>query len=50
MQHYGLLQVDATEPRDFGPDDTDFLRTYATLLGGAVDRVLRAQALGGARL
>lgn len=42
---YGLLQVDATEPRDFGPDDTEFLRTYATLLSGAIDRLLKTQAL-----
>ena len=42
---FGLLQVDATEPRDFGPVDTEFLRTYATLLGGAIDRLLKTQAL-----
>jgi hypothetical protein len=28
---YGLLQVDDTQPRDFGQDDTEFLRTYATI-------------------
>lgn len=42
---YGLLQVDATEPREFGLEDTEFLRTYATLLGGAIDRLLKTQAL-----
>ena len=42
---YGLLQVDASEPREFGPDDTEFLLTYANLLGGAVDRMLKAQSL-----
>ena len=42
---YGLLQVDATEPREFDSDDTEYLRTYATLLGGTVDRVIKAKAL-----
>ena len=42
---YGLLQVDATEPREFDTDDTEYLRTYATLLGATVDRVLKAKAL-----
>lgn len=42
---YGLLQVDATEPHEFGPEDTEFLRTYASLLGGAIDRLLMTQAL-----
>lgn len=39
---YGLLQVDATEPRDFGNQDTEFLRTYATLLGPVIDRLQTA--------
>lgn len=38
---YGLLQVDATEPRDFGAEDTEFLRTYATILGPVLDRLLK---------
>ncbi|UIJ70495.1 PAS domain S-box protein [Aurantimonas sp. HBX-1] len=42
---YGLLEVDAITPREFGPDDTEFLRTYAALLGGAIDRLLRTQVL-----
>ena len=42
---YGLLEVDANEPREFGLEDTEFLRTYATLLGGAIDRLLKSQAL-----
>lgn len=29
---YGLLQVDDVRPRDFGDEDTHFLRTYATIL------------------
>lgn len=43
---FGLLQVDATEPRPFGDEDTQFLRTYATILGPVIDRLLKAQALG----
>uniref|UniRef100_UPI00301377B5 GAF domain-containing protein n=1 Tax=Methylobacterium nigriterrae TaxID=3127512 RepID=UPI00301377B5 len=36
---YGLLQVDATEPREFGNNDTEFLRTYAIILGPVIDRL-----------
>ncbi len=36
---YGLLQVDATEPRDFGEGETEFLRTYAMILGPVIDRL-----------
>jgi len=36
---YGLLQVDATEPRDFSNEDTEFLRTYAIILGPVIDRL-----------
>ncbi|MDR7039722.1 PAS domain S-box-containing protein [Methylobacterium sp. BE186] len=42
---YGLLQVDATEPRDFGNEDTQFLRTYATILGPVIDRLQKVSAL-----
>jgi len=42
---FGLLQVDATEPREFDRDDTEFLRTYATILGPVVDRILKLRAL-----
>ncbi len=42
---YGLLQVDAAEPRTFGPEDTHFLRTYATILGPVIDRLLQARDL-----
>jgi PAS domain S-box-containing protein len=42
---YGLLQVDATEPRDFGQEDTEFLRTYATILGPVIDRLQKVSAL-----
>jgi GAF domain-containing protein len=42
---FGLLQVDACEPRDFDEDDVEFLRTYATILGPIVDRILKLSAL-----
>jgi PAS domain S-box-containing protein len=42
---YGLLQVDAGEPRTFGPEDTQFLRTYATILGPVIDRLLQVREL-----
>jgi PAS domain S-box-containing protein len=42
---YGLLQVDATEPRDFGQEDIAFLRTYATILGPVVDRLQKVSTL-----
>ena len=42
---YGLLQVDATEPRDFGPEDYEFLRTYATILGPVIDRLHKIRRL-----
>ena len=44
-QPYGLLQADATEPREFGPEDTEFLRTYATVLGPVIDRLHKASRL-----
>ncbi|WP_052402771.1 sensor histidine kinase [Muricoccus aerilatus] len=42
---YGLLQVDDVRPRDFDDEDTQFLRTYATILGPVIDRLLLARAL-----
>ena len=42
---FGLLQVDASEPRDFDQDDVEFLRTYATILGPIIDRILKLSAL-----
>jgi len=35
---YGVLEVDAQEPRDFTEDDVAFLRTYANLLAAAIER------------
>jgi two-component sensor histidine kinase len=40
---YGVLQVDAREPRPFGEAEVAFLRTYANMLASAVSR-LRAAA------
>jgi PAS domain S-box-containing protein len=42
---YGLLQVDATEPRDFTEADTEFLRTYAIVLGPVIDRLHKVHDL-----
>lgn len=36
---YGVLEVDAQEPRDFTDDDVAFLRTYANLLAAAIERL-----------
>jgi PAS domain S-box-containing protein len=44
-QPYGLLQVDDTRLRDFGADEVQFLRTYATILGPVIDRLLMARSL-----
>lgn len=42
---YGLLQVDSREQRDFGKDDIEFLRTYATILGPVIDRLHKLHSL-----
>ncbi|MBP0447255.1 PAS domain S-box protein [Roseomonas sp. SSH11] len=42
---YGLLQVDDTRPRDFGEHEIQFLRTYASILGPVIDRLLMARSL-----
>jgi PAS domain S-box-containing protein len=42
---YGLLQVDSRVPRDFGDEDTEFLRTYAMILGPVIDRLDKAHRL-----
>lgn len=36
---YGILQVDAREPREFDQDDIEFLKTYAMVLGPVIDRL-----------
>ncbi|MBP0495935.1 GAF domain-containing protein [Pararoseomonas indoligenes] len=42
---YGLLQMDDTEPREFGEEDTEFLRTYTIILGPMLDRLLKVSEL-----
>jgi PAS domain S-box-containing protein len=42
---YGLLQADATERREFGEEDTEFLRTYSTILGPVIDRLHKVRTL-----
>jgi PAS domain S-box-containing protein len=44
-QAYGLLQVDSRERRDFDEGDTEFLRTYATILGPVIDRLHKVHRL-----
>jgi len=36
---YGILQVDSRTPRAFNDEDISFLRSYANLLGAAVERL-----------
>lgn len=38
---YGILEVDAREPRKFSNDDVQFLRTYAGILGPVIDRLFK---------
>ena len=42
---YGLLEADATEPHDFGQEDAEFLRTYASILGPVIDRLHKTRKL-----
>lgn len=42
---FGLLQVDSRKPRAFGEQDVQFLKTYAMILGPAIDRLRTASAL-----
>jgi PAS domain S-box-containing protein len=42
---YGLLQVDSRTPRDFSEGDTEFLRTYAAILGPVIDRLHQVHRL-----
>ncbi|MGK6321852.1 PAS domain S-box protein [Sphingomonas sp. DT-51] len=42
---FGVLQVDARAPRNFDQEDIEFLKTYAMILGPAIDRLHKAAAL-----
>ncbi|WP_207537632.1 PAS domain S-box protein [Sabulicella rubraurantiaca] len=48
---WGILQVDAREPREFDQGDIEFLKTYSMVLGPVIDRlrvtVEREQARSG---
>jgi two-component sensor histidine kinase len=44
-QPYGVLQVDAREPRPFGEAEVAFLRTYANMLASTVSRLRAAGEL-----
>ncbi|SFB59116.1 PAS domain S-box-containing protein [Rhizobium sp. NFR07] len=45
---YGVLQVDAREPREFDQEDIEFLKTYSMTLGPVIDRLLKVSALSAA--
>ncbi len=42
---FGILQVDAKEPREFDQEDIEFLKTYAMVLGPVIDRLKTAATL-----
>ncbi|SFK67295.1 HWE histidine kinase domain-containing protein [Falsiroseomonas stagni] len=42
---FGVLEVDSVTPRDFLDSDVAFLRSYANLIGGAVERLRAIAAL-----
>ena len=43
---WGVLQVDACEPREFGREDIEFLQTYSMTLGPVIDRLRTVSELG----
>jgi len=43
---WGILQVAAREPREFEPEDLDFLKTYAMVLGRVISRLKAADVFG----
>lgn len=42
---YGLLQVDSREEREFHEDDIEFLQSYANIVGAAIERLKKNDAL-----
>jgi PAS domain S-box-containing protein len=42
---FGLLEVDAQQPRDFGAEDIEFLRTYCAVVGPVIDRLHKVAEL-----
>jgi two-component sensor histidine kinase len=45
---FGVLQADSREPRDFTQSDVEFLRSYANLLGAAIERLRVVEELRAA--
>ncbi len=45
---FGVLEVDALQPRQFSADDIAFLRSYANLIAAAIDRLKAHKALARA--
>lgn len=45
---YGLLQVDSREERDFSRSDIEFLQGYANIVGAAIERFAKSDALRAA--
>jgi two-component sensor histidine kinase len=45
---FGVLQVDSRRPRAFGQSDIEFLRSYANLVGAAIERLRVMDALRAA--
>lgn len=45
---FGVLEVDASEHRDFDEDDIAFLRNYANLLAAAIERFRANETLANA--
>jgi two-component sensor histidine kinase len=45
---FGVLEVDSRAPRDFQQTDIEFLRTYANLLGAAIERLRAVDELRAA--
>ena len=45
---FGVLQADSREPRDFTQSDIEFLRSYANLLGAAIERLRVVEELRAA--
>jgi PAS domain S-box-containing protein len=45
LRPYGILEVDAREPREFPDEDVQFLRTYSATLGPVIDRLFKVADL-----
>ena len=45
---YGLLQVDSTQTLEFAQEDIEFLQSYANILGAAIERLDKSEALARA--